>query len=312
MPRDYSATELLASIRQRTFTAGASRDFADGDVLRVLNEQTTTYLVRLVSRRRTNFLVEHSDIPVAAGTATVPVPSVAVAGAVRSLVFIVGGIPYGLIEMDLPVAVSANLTPLQTAFPTGYYFEGPNVVLFPTQTLSGTLRIHYHRRPSTIVPSSQCVQIMGFPGGAAPGYYRIAYAGSAPAAYVTGAAVDVVSNVPNFYRWQTGQLLGAGAAQALDVPGPKPANLAIGDWICLYDTAPVVTDAPAEVIEALLQSVAVKMMEAKGSDSSMGRMLKGLEKAEEDCGPLIKQRNLGAMRKISAFPDGPGWPFAGF
>jgi hypothetical protein len=85
----------------------------------------------------------------------------------------------------------------------------------------------------------------------------------------------------------------------------------VGDWICLYDTAPVVTDAPAEVIDALCEAVAADMLKAKGSSESYQRMLGGLQRKEEDCGPLIQTRNTGAQRKISAFQDMAGWPWAG-
>jgi hypothetical protein len=299
-------------VRQRSFTAASSRDFSDADVLRLLNERATTYLVRMIAKRNTNYLVEHVDLPVSAAVAQVPIPSVAVAGAVRAVTLLVAGIPYALIEMSLAQAAATNLTPLSTQFPVGYYFEGPNIVLWPTQTIGGTLRVHYHRRPSQIVMPSACVQITGFPLGAADGYYRVSYAGTAPAGYVPGASVDVVSNIPNFYRWQTNVVLGVGAAGALDLPGPLPPALQVGDWVCLYDTAPVVTDAPAEVIDALCEAVACDMLMAKGSDASYQRMLSGLARKEEDCGPLIQQRNTGAMRKISAFPDVSGWPWAGW
>lgn len=311
MPRDYTSGELLASIRQRTFTSAASRDFQDSDVLRLLNELATTYLLRLIVRRNTNYLVEHVDTTIAAGAPYYPVPSVAIAGALRAVTLLVGGVPYPLVEMSLAQAVASNLTPMSSAFPTGYYPEGPNIVLWPTQSISGILRFHYHRRPSVIVSASACVQITAFPGGAATGYYRVSYSGTAPSGYTAGTKVDVVANVPNFYRWQTNVALGTGAAQALDVAGPQPPNLQVGDWICLYDTAPVVTDAPAEVIDALCEACAADMLKAKGSNESYSRLLEGLRRKEEDCGPLIQTRNTGNMRKISAFPDQGAWPWGG-
>jgi len=312
MPRSYTSTELLASIRQRSFTAGASRDFQDSDVYRLLNELATTYLLKLIQKRSTNYLVETVDLTVTAGVPSYPVPSVATGGALRAITLLLAGIPYPLVEMSLPQAVATNLAPMSTQFPTGYYMMGPNIVLFPTQTLAGILRIHYHRRPSVIVAPSACVQITSLPGGAAAGYYRIGFTGAAPTGYVNAAAVDVVSNIPNFYRWATNVALSNVTGTTMDIPGTQPANLAVGDWICLYDTAPVVTDSPAEVIDCLCERVATDMMKAKGSTESFERMLKGLEMKEADCGPLIATRNTGNMRKISAFPDNGAWPWFGY
>jgi hypothetical protein len=308
---------LIASLRQRSFTAAAPRDFDDPSVLRLLNEKVTSYLLKLIAKRRTNFLVETVDISVQSGTAAYQVPSVAISGALRSVILIVGNIPYALIEMDLPHAVATNMVPLSTQFPVGYYFIGPNIQLWPTQSIGGILRIHYHRRPSVVVKESACIQITGFPGGAATGFYRVGFTGTAPAGYAVNAAVDVVSNIPNFYRWQTNVAINAITSTTLDLPvlpatSAQPASLQVGDWVCLYDTAPVITDSPAEVIEALLQSAAAAMLASKGAGDSYQRMKAELEQAEHDCGPLIQMRNTGAMRKLSAFPDAPGWPFSGW
>lgn len=311
MPRDYSATELIASIRQRSFTAGAPRDFDDPSVLRLLNELATSYLLKLIAKRNTNYLVESVDLSVTTAASSYPVPSVAIAGAVRAVTLIVAGIPTGLVEMSLPQAVQTNMAPWSVAFPTGYYWQGPNVVLWPSQAIAGTLRLHYHRRPSQIVLPAACVKIASFPGGAAAGNYRIGYTGSAVTGYSNGVAVDVVSNIPNFYRWQTNTTIAATGVGTIDIVGTLPAGLAVGDWICLYDTAPVVTDSPAEVIDCLLSAVFVGMMEGKGSKESLERAEKQLARAEASAGPLIQQRNTGAMRKISAFPDAGGFPWAG-
>jgi hypothetical protein len=276
-----------------------------------MNETATDYLLRLIARRRTNYLVETVDIPVASGQPIYPIPSVAMAGALRSVVILIGNVPFALIEMDLPMAAATNLLPLQSQYPVGYYFINGNIQLWPTQAIGGTLRIHYHRRPSVIVRSNTCIKITSLPGGAAPGFFRLGFA-SAPTTYAATVPVDLVSNVPNFYRWMTNAPISAITGTTMDLPGTIPASLAVGDWICLYDTAPLVTDSPAEVINCYLEACACEVMKAKGLNEGYSRMLKGLELKESYCGPLIKQRNTGSMRKVSAFPEASGWPFAGF
>lgn len=305
-----TTSELIASLRQRTFTSAAARDFPDASCLRAINENINTYLLKLIAKRRTNYLVESTDVAFSGGNSTgIPIPSVAMAGALRAVTFLIGGLPYPLVEMDLSTAVAGNLAPLSSQFPSGYYFMGPYIVPWPTPSISGILRLHYHRRPSTLVLESQCIQITAFPGGAAAGNYRVQFA-SLPAGFTGGTLIDVVSNSPNFYRWQTSLAIQAITSTTLDIPGPQPANLAVGDWICIAGTAPVVTDAPAEVLDALLQAAACDMMAAKGASDTYSRMVAQMKQKEEDCGPLIQVRNTGAQRKISAFPDAvAGFPW---
>jgi hypothetical protein len=75
----------------------------------------------------------------------------------------------------------------------------------------------------------------------------------------------------------------------------------------------VLTDAPVEVIDSLLAACFVGMMEAKGAEESLVRAEKQLARAEENVGPLIRVRNTGAQRKISAFPNSSAaLPFVGW
>jgi len=320
MPRSYTTTELLASGRQKAFLANAQRDYDDTSWLRLLNEQVTSYLLgALVVKRRTNYLVESVDLSVQPGSqpAQFAIPSQAVGGMVRSLVMVVAGIPYALEEKDLPDAVASDLIPFSSQFPTGNFFLGAFIRLWPTQAITGILRIHYYRRPSVVVKENACVQISGFPSGAPSGSYRVSFTGTLPTGYVAGAAVDVVSNIPNFYRWQTNAPITAQAGQNIDIPFPttgpytgiQPAPLAVGDWVCLYDTAPLVTDCPSEALESLLWSCVEELFTGKGPQSSWARAKEARIKAEEDAGPLITRRNYGAMLKVSAFPESNIYPW---
>ncbi len=316
MPRSYTATELLASGRQKAFLANAARDYDDISWLRLLNEQIGGYLPKLLVKRRTNFFMRNADLSVSAGTTTFSVPSEAIAGMARSVVMVVGGIPYGLEEMDLPVAVQSDLIPFSSQFPTGYYWENDHIRLWPTQSITGILRLHWYKRPSQVVKENACVQISSFPGGAPAGSYRLAFTGALPNGYAAGVPVDIVSNIPNFYRWQTGAAITAQAGQNIDIPlpadGVQPPQLAVGDWVCLADTAPVVTECPSEVIEPLLWSCVEELFTGKGPNASYQRAEKARLKAEENVGGLIIRRNLGAMTKISAFPESHIFPWGWF
>jgi hypothetical protein len=306
--RNYTATELIASVQQRAFIALNPRDFGTSQILRLFNEEIDGYLVPFVAQRRLEFWVESQDVNVVAGVATIP--SVAMGGKLRALAYLVAGTVYGLDQTDLPVAIGTPMVPLTTQYPSKYYFMGANVILWPTPSLAGQLRIYYYRRPSVLVLPSQCVQVTGFPGGAPAGFYRIGFSGNLPSAYGVNVSCDVVSGVPNFTLLQASAAIHAtDGATYIELPGSQPSGLAVGDWLCLAGTAPVVVGAPADLLNVLCQEVALKIAEAKGTNETIARVAAGLARAEASAGWTIQQRNDGAMRKLSAFPvETAAWP----
>lgn len=309
MARDYTATELIASVQQRAQIALAARDFGTAQILRLFNEEIDGYLVPFVAQRKLEFWVESTDLAVSAGTASYAIPSVAMGGKLRAIALLQGGIPYLLDQIDLPIAVASQGTQLNASPPSGYYFMGNSIVLFPPPSSGSTLRVYYYRRPSQIVLPIACVQITGFPGGAAGGFFRVT-ATAVPTPYAIGTLVDLVSNVPNFTPYVVGVAIGQMTSTTIDIAGAQPAGLAVGDWVSLAGTAPVITGCPADLINLLLQEVALKVSEAKGSEASTKLLAAGLAKAEASAGWTIQQRNDGAMRKLSAFPSdvaGYGW-----
>lgn len=309
MARDYTATELIASVQQRAQIALAARDFGTAQILRLFNEEIDGYLVPFVAQRKLEFWVESTDLSVTAGTASYAIPSVAMGGKLRAIALLQGGIPYLLDQIDLPIAVTSQGTQLNASPPSGYYFMGNSIVLFPPPSSGSTLRVYYYRRPSQLVLNGACVQITGFPGGAAGGFYRVSVAAT-PTAYATSVLVDLVSNVPNFTQHALASAIGPTTGTTIDIAGTQPAALAVGDWVCLAGTAPIITGCPADLLNLLIQEVALKVCEAKGGKASAELLAAGLAKAEASAGWTIQQRNDGAMRKLSAFPSdvaGYGW-----
>lgn len=310
--RDYTSSELIASVQQRAFIALNAKDFGTAQILRLFNEEIDGYLVPFVAQRRLEFWVESVDAAFTNGVAAIP--SVAMGGKLRAIAFLQGGIPFMLDQVDLPVAVATPLAPLTVQYPSKYYFMGNNVILWPTPSTAGTLRLYYYRRPSMLVLPNQCIQITGFPGGAPAGFFRVGFGGSLPSAYAVNVPCDLVGNVPNFTLYSASQAIHAtDSATYLELPGAAPTGLAIGDWLALAGTAPVVVGAPADLTNMLVQEVALKCAEAKGTDETVKRLAAGLRAAEGSAGWTIQQRNDGAMRKVSAFPsDGLGSPWGGW
>lgn len=306
MGRDYTATELIASVQQRAQIALAARDFGSTQILRLFNEEIDGYLVPFVAQRRMEFWVESAQVTTN-GSGVGAIPSVAMGGKVRALAYMLGGIPYLLDPIDLPMAVASGNTP-QTQLPNRYYFMGNNFVLFPPPSAAALVNVYYYRRPSQLVLSSACAQITNISSGG--GNYTLSFGVNLPGIDDT-TPVDLISNSPNFALYATGITAVSSDLMDLTFSGAIPSGLALGDWVALAGTAPVITGCPADLVNLIIQYVALKVAEAKGGSDTMQNLAAGLLKAEKAAGWTIQQRNDGAMKKLSAFPDDAtgGWPW---
>jgi hypothetical protein len=310
--RSYTSDELIKSVQQRAQIALAARDFGPVQILRLFNEEIDGYLVPFVAQRKLEFWVESATVNVVSGTSIYAIPSVALGGKLRAMALLQGGVPFRLDQMDFSEAVQVQGQQLSGMPPSRYYFMGNSFVLIPSPAGNAQVIVYYYRRPGQLVLPSQCLQITGFPGGAAPGNYRLSYAGALPSAYAVGVAVDIISNVPNFNLYAAAPIISATGAGTLDVVGTLPVGLAAGDWISLAGTTPVITGSPADLVNLIVQEVALKVAEAKGSAGTIAALGVGLKRAEASAAWTVQQRNDGAGRKMSAFPEdsvGIGWPY---
>jgi hypothetical protein len=303
---DYSADNLLTIVRDLIYAGSSQRDFDDPRLLRMLNRHVDAYMMPMVMAARKNHHVTFTDKSVVAGQNAYYAPTKACGGKLRALHMVdSAGNPYGeLREASLEQAInygqSVYTGPIPQGVPQTYYWRGNQVVLFPTpagNTPAATLRFYYAARPSTLVKAATCVAITGFPGGAAQGSFRVQFA-SAPATYTTSSACDLVMAHPGFDVMFSGTP-SAVTSTTMDFVGTQPTDLAVGDYVCLTDTAPVVTGAiPELVVDCLCQKVALEVMNGKALDSEFRRRRELLRDSEKAADAFLRRRTEGDHAKV--------------
>jgi hypothetical protein len=108
-----------------------------------------------------------------------------------------------------------------------------------------------------------------------------------------------VQNVPGFDIQLSGAISGTGSGYFQFV-GTLPTQLAIGDWICLTDTAPVVTGAIADlVVDCLVQKAALEIMAGKDKQGFALRSTL-LAKSEKEADAFLRRRNEGDHPKVGS------------
>jgi hypothetical protein len=202
--------------------------------------------------------------------------------------------------------------------PVAYSLVANAIRVWPTpstnQGSQNTLSCQYMQRASEVVATTAVATLSGALSSVTATTYRVKITGTAPATFTVGAVVEIVSGRPNYSTYNpTATITGSGSGY-VDVSGVAPVapqTPRAGDYLCLYDQAPVLANVPLEFQECLLQWVALKMMEAKGDQAAMERMGKALSVSEGNLKEQLSQRNAGQRRYLSAWSGLAGAPVRG-
>lgn len=297
---DYTVTGVLQSIRDITYTGTSLRDWPDDRVLRVLNREIEKYLVPMMMAARTNHLATYTDIPLVSAQSAYWLPSKAAGMKARAVQLVdsngnaIGRLDEAPLEdlINYGASLLSGGTVVQGQ-PARYAWRGNQFVLWPVPQPAPalSLRIYYLNRPSSLVLNSACVQITSKTQGS--GNYTLGYTGTLPTGIADGAVCDLVQNVPGFDVLATGPLA-SHTGSTLVFSGTLPTQLQVGDWVCVTDTAPVVTGAiPELVIGCLIEKVALVMNAGKVAIDAFRASKELLKDSEKAAKEFLNKRNTG-------------------
>lgn len=163
----------------------------DAELFRVADREIQTRFVPFMRSLREEYGVATTTQTLVVGTSDYRVPSDAQGGTLR-LVTIVDSAG---VERNLPqVPLQYDQKWSQNGTPVAFSMIGNKVRLFPTPDTAQTLRLLYYRRPSKLVPLSECAEILSVTSTVA----QITYEGYVATQTDTGDPFDIVQAQPHF------------------------------------------------------------------------------------------------------------------
>lgn len=294
MTNAYAATAQIASAKRRGWFP-SSGSLTSADVLALYNEEQRTYMAALLKSTREEYLVNEANYDVTyPTTGLVRVPPRCIASALRSVAI--------LDSQSNPVFLT-RIEPENasgypgTGTPAGYMLRGNLLQLLPAPSGTGTLRLGFLQRPSTIVDESACGVISLINTGT-----KAVTISASPSTFSSSTPFDLVQGVPPFSALSIDQAA-TKASQVYTFANTLPTGLAVGDFICLAGETPI-PQLPLECHALLAQRVVVKLLEAQGGpryDAAKASM----DEMRRDLVELLSPRVTGSNRVI-VNPYGPG------
>lgn len=276
-----NTSELISALKIRGSFPTTQELFSTSDFLVLLNMAMKVEINPMMLKLNDEYLLETMNYEVGEQGELYRLPKRAIS--LRDLKLVDGSGN----ESDLP----RNFEEDRAFNRTGYYIVR-NSLQLSNDINSGTLRLKFFSRPSNLVETSACGQIVAIDTD-----LNQVEIGTAPGTFVNGALMDFVQNENPYDLMAYDQAISniSGTTVTFD---SLPEGLAIGDWVTLANQSPVPL-APEEMHVVLVQAALVSALSAK-KDKSYQDELKALMQMKADVISMLDPRMNNTSAKMRA------------
>lgn len=288
----YTVEQLIENIKRRCSVPTSQLTFLPQDFVDLANDELQGEVVPLIMSTREEFFVDYEDIQTPA-SGVIPLPAATVGMKVRSVCYVQQSSPLVLINLprvDLDIVAGVGFSNFNTL--TGFYIQGNDLVLYPSQSAptNTPIRIYFYRRTLVLSNLGTYGQIISID---------------------EMANTVVLSFVP--YDWTVGHELNAINFQVpfecvnedleiVSVSSPtvelnSVEGLSVGDYVSDRGFSPI-PQVPIEAHAYLAQLTAAKCLEALGDNEGNQAAIAKAEKLKDKLMVMISQRVDGSTKKI--------------
>lgn len=275
-----NSEQLISALKIHGSFPASDDLFSDADFLSLFNHQMKVEIIPMMLKLNEEFFLQYKDFTITSGS-TYRVPTRAIGSKIRDLKYVDGSGNYSEIlrryEEDRPQGLS------------GYYMQRNSVEL-SSDFNSGTLRMKYFARPSTLVLTTSCAQITVIDTAT-----NTITVSATPSTMTNGTLVDFVQNLNPYDLLVMDQAITSVSGTTL-IFASLPDDLVVGDWICIPTESPVPM-VPEEMHPVLIQSALCKTLSSQ-KDKSYDAELNTLMRVKEDAINMLDPRVENSGNKV--------------
>lgn len=294
----FLSTDLITSIKRSASVPTAQTVFQESDFLQMADNEIRSKLVPLVLKTMEELWVRQVDYSIVANQSGYLIPTRAIASALRDVQIIDKNNDQNRIELprlspdNLYSSYSGNY--YFTVQKSGFYLQGNQVILYPTPTQANNiLRLSYYCRPNSLVDPTACAQVTAINTS-----LNQITVSALPSTISTTTPLDFVKANPGFECSAIDQMPTNVAGTVLTFGSSLPADLSVGDYLCLAGQSCVV-QVPVELQPLLIQYVVVRVLSSQGDAQALQAAVQELTKLEENALLLISPRVAGQAKRVT-------------
>lgn len=298
IPSPYMLVDdCVNSVYRNTALPNSQITYQPADVVAFLNEEQQTTISALVQSVREAYWVQYLDIPIVSGVTSYVVPTRTIMGGLQDIVLV--DTSGNEVEIAQLAPEQQKVAPFYSFVPTssmrGMYARDDTFNIYPISFPypSGFLiRFKFTRRPSILVQSSFCAQILTV------NYVtKVVTVSAVPAGWTQNSTiVDVINNLPQFTSQSDDNLITniSGTSITLTV---LPTTIVKGQWICPQGTT-CVPQLPLELYPLLINAGCLRIFTSMQNANGFNTMSKVVSAQMDDAKTLLTPRWKGQSKKI--------------
>lgn len=284
---------ILAGVKRRAVVPSNQITLDDDDILILIDDVIKMYAVPLIDSCNGEYFVTSEDTTITASVSNIDIPYRAIGRAVRDVLIVDNDTGD---ERDCPYIEPENAIYYDSyASQFGHYFEGDQLVLVPgvpsTYTGNESVRIKYKLRPSQLVKLNTAAKVSSI---------------SSPTIDVESVGNIATSSVVDFISGKSGNRIYSMDKTCTNVSSTTltfaaadiPSSLAVGDYISIQGTAPVVTMIPDECKPWIENLGARQVLLAIGDDIGADKLIPEITQGRQNLLSLFEPRNEGEPKII--------------
>lgn len=235
----YTSTQFLSAVQRLIVAPSNQALYTDTDYFAIGDRKTQDTIVPVIDSLDGDFFVRKSLIPMVADQAEYRLPDRAFARKLREVKIQNSS----NIRFDFPkVSISREQIYQVSGIPFGFYFMGDRFVVVPTPTTTQySIQYWYFLAPSNLIPYTDAAIVTGIAGDDVT-------VSSVPSTLVIGSVIDFIQGTSGNQCLEIDKTIQNITGNTLTfTTGDVPTDLAIGDYISIAGTTPVLQVPDASV-----------------------------------------------------------------
>lgn len=289
--------DCVNSVYRNTALPNSQITYLPADIVAFLNEEQQTTITALVQSIRESYWIQYHDVTIQPNVTTYIVPVRCVMGSLDDIVLVDSS--GNEIEIAQLAPEQKKVAPFYSFVPIssmrGIFAKDDSFNIYPTTFPypSGfIIRFKYARRPSILVQSSFCTQILTVNYGT-----NVVTVGAVPSGWTANATiVDIINNLPQFTSQSDDNLITNISGTSITLTN-LPTTVIAGQWLCPQGTT-CVPQLPLELYPLLINAACLRVFTSMQNANGFNTMAKVVAAQMDDAKTLLTPRWKGQAKKI--------------
>ena len=299
--------DCVNSVFRNTALPNSQNTYQPSDIVAFLNEEQQTTISAVVQSIREKYWIQYHDVSIVSGVTSYIVPTRTIMGGLEDIVLVdTSGNEIEIAQLadeQKKVAPFYSFVPIASV--RGMYARDDTFNIYPISFPypSGfIIRFKYARRPSILVQSSYCAQILtvDYPT-------RVVTVGAVPSGWTPNSTiVDIINNLPQFTSQSDDDLITNISGTSITLT-TLPTTVVSGQWLCPQGTT-CVPQLPLELYPLLINAACLRVFTSMQNANGFNTMSKIVAAQMDDAKTLLTPRWKGQPKKI--INKNVAWPLS--